>query len=123
MFWMLTIIGSLAMVISIVIPYFTFGEDLKMVKEISYALTMLLPAVFGVISASISVSEEIEGRTAVTLLSKPVTRREFLVGKFIGITLAGALMTLFMGLTLVWVVLAKTHYDFQPGISSVPPDP
>ena len=89
MFWMLTIVGSLTMVVSIVIPYFTFGEDTKMVRELSYALTMMFPAIFGVLSASISVSEEIEGRTAVTLLSKPIKRREFLFGKFLGIMLAG----------------------------------
>lgn len=122
MFWMLTIMGSGAMIVSIVIPYFTFGEDLKMVKEISYAFTMMFPAVFGVISASISVSEEIEGRTAVTLLSKPVTRREFLLGKFLGITLAGIFMTMFLGWVLVWVVLAKTYYDWMPGVTQLPPD-
>ncbi len=123
MFWLLTGAGSLTMGLAIVIPYFTFGEDLKMVKEITYALTMLLPAVFGVISASISVSEEIEGRTAVTLLSKPVSRREFLLGKFLGITLAAAMMTALMSWVLIWVVLAKTHYDFQPGVTVLPPDP
>jgi ABC-type transport system involved in multi-copper enzyme maturation permease subunit len=123
MFWMLTGLGSLAMLISIVIPYFTFGEDLKMVKEISYALTMMFPAIFGVISASTSVAEEIEGRTAVTLLSKPVTRREFLFGKFLGVTLAGLFMTMFMGWAVIWVVLAKAHYDFVPGLTTLPPDP
>jgi ABC-type transport system involved in multi-copper enzyme maturation permease subunit len=124
MFWLLTVMGSLAMVVSIVIPYFTFGEDTKMVKEICYALTMMFPALFGVISASISISEEIEGgRTAVTLLSKPVTRRQFLLGKFAGITLAAVFMTMFMGWTLVWVVLGKTNYDFVPGITQLPPDP
>ncbi len=123
MFWLLTILGSAAMVISIVIPYFTFGEDTKMVKEITYALTMIFPAIFGVINSSISVSEEIEGRTAVTLLSKPVLRRDFLLGKFIGITLAAAFMTMFMSFSLVWVILAKTHYDHQPGLTTLPPDP
>jgi ABC-type transport system involved in multi-copper enzyme maturation permease subunit len=123
MFWMLTIFGALAMVISIAIPYFTFGEDLKMVKELTYALTMLFPAIFGVISSSISVSEEIEGRTAVTLLSKPVTRRDFIFGKFLGITLAALMMTMLMSWVLVWVVLAKTHYDYQPGLTQLPPDP
>jgi ABC-type transport system involved in multi-copper enzyme maturation permease subunit len=123
MFWMLTGMGAFAMLISVYIPYFTFGEDLKMVKEISYALTMMFPALFGVISASISVAEEIEGRTAVTLLSKPVTRREFLFGKFIGITLAGMLMTMFMGWVLIWIVLYKYYYDFQTGITPVVPDP
>ncbi|MBI1831235.1 MAG: ABC transporter permease [Planctomycetes bacterium] len=123
MFWMLTAFGALAMVISIVIPYFTFGEDIKMVKEITYALTMIFPAIFGVISASISLSEELEGRTAVTLLSKPISRRDFLFGKFAGLTLAGAFMTMLMGWVLIWVVLAKYHYDFQPGITQVQPDP
>lgn len=123
MFWLLTILGALAMAVSIVIPYFTFGEDLKMVKEITYALTMIFPAVFGVISASISVSEEIEGRTAVTLLSKPITRRDFLFGKFVGIALAAAFMTMLMSWVLVWVVLGKTHYDYQPNVTQLPPDP
>jgi ABC-type transport system involved in multi-copper enzyme maturation permease subunit len=123
MFWLLTCLGVGGMGISIVVPYFTFGEDLKMVKELTFALTMILPAIFGVISGSISVSEEIEGRTAVTLLSKPITRRQFLFGKFLGITLAGAFMTLIMGWVLVWVVLGKTYYDFQPGITQLPPDP
>lgn len=123
MFWMLTLLGSGAMIVSIVIPYFTFGEDLKMVKEITYALTMVFPAIFGVISASTSVAEEIEGRTAVTLLSKPVTRREFLFGKFLGIMFAGLFMTMFMGWTLIWVILAKTHYDYTPGLTTLPPDP
>jgi ABC-type transport system involved in multi-copper enzyme maturation permease subunit len=123
LFWLITSLGAMFMVVSIVIPYFTFGEDLKMVKELTYALTMLAPAFFGVISASISVAEEIEGRTAVTLLSKPVTRRSFLIGKFIGITLASLMMTTLMGWVLVWVVLAKTHYDYVPGITNLPPDP
>lgn len=123
MFWMLTILGALAMVVSIVIPYFTFGEDTKMVKEITYALTMLFPAIFGVINASISVAEEIEGRTAVTLLSKPVTRRDFLVGKFLGITLGGGFMTMLMSWVLIWVVLGKHYYEYQPQITPMPPDP
>jgi hypothetical protein len=123
MFWLLVFVGSAAMVISIVIPYFTFGEDTKMVMEITYALSMILPALFGVITASISVSEEIEGRTAVTLLSKPVLRRDFLLGKFVGITLAASFMTMFLSYSLVWVVLAKTHYEFQPGVTTLPPDP
>jgi ABC-type transport system involved in multi-copper enzyme maturation permease subunit len=123
MFWLLTVLSGLLMVAFIFLPYFTFGEEIKMVKEMSYAVTMIVPALFGVISASLSVSEEIEGRTAVTLLSKPITRRDFLIGKFGGITLAALFMTMFMSLTLVWIVLWKWHYDFQPGITQVPPDP
>jgi ABC-type transport system involved in multi-copper enzyme maturation permease subunit len=51
---------------------------------------------FCVLLASMSVSEEIEGRTAVTLMSKPVNRRQFLLGKYFGILLAGWFMTMLM---------------------------
>jgi ABC-type transport system involved in multi-copper enzyme maturation permease subunit len=111
LFWLLTVVGYFVMFVSIYLPYFTFGEDIKMVKELCYALTMMAPALFGAISACISVHEEIEGRTAVTLLSKPISRRQFLLGKFVGISLAGLLMTVFLGWGLVWVVLYKGVYD------------
>jgi ABC-type transport system involved in multi-copper enzyme maturation permease subunit len=115
MFWLLTIMGSFMMIVSVFIPYFTFGEDLKMVKELCYAFTMLGPAIFGVAAACMSVSEEIEGRTAVTLMSKPISRRQFLLGKYGGITLAALFMTALMGWVLVWVILYKNWYDsFSP---------
>ncbi len=111
MFWMLTIVGTAIMIVSVFIPYFTFGEDLKMVKELCYAFTMLGPAIFGVAAACTSVTEEIEGRTAVTLMSKPISRRQFLLGKFSGITLAALFMTVLMGWVLVWVFVYKIWYD------------
>jgi ABC-type transport system involved in multi-copper enzyme maturation permease subunit len=115
MFWLLTILGSFMMIVSVFIPYFTFGEDLKMVKELCYAFTMLGPAIFGVAAACTSVTEEIEGRTAVTLMSKPISRRQFLLGKFGGITMAALFMTTLMGWVLVWVILYKNWYDsFSP---------
>src|SRR3954447_22484724 len=111
MFWLLFGAALTLMLVSPFIPYFTFGEDFKMVKELCFAFTMLFPAMFAVVAASISVSEEIEGRTAVTLMSKPISRRQFLLGKFAGITLAALFMTALMGWVLVWVILYKTWYD------------
>lgn len=111
MFWLLTMAGCFVMVVSVFIPYFTFGEDQKMVKELCYAFTMLGPAIFGVVAACMSVTEEIEGRTAITLMSKPVSRRQFLLGKFAGISLSALFMTALMGWVLVWVFLYKTWYD------------
>jgi ABC-type transport system involved in multi-copper enzyme maturation permease subunit len=107
MFWLLTLAGLLLIVVSPFIPYFTFGEDYKMVKELGYSQMLLFTAAFAVIAASSSVSEEIEGRTAVTLMSKPVSRRHFLLGKFTGILLAGLVMTTILAWVLVWILLFK----------------
>src|SRR5262249_25963716 len=87
MFWLLVGATVPLLLVSMVIPYCTFGDDFKMMKQLGFDMVMLAAVLFCVLAASISVSEEIEGRTAVTLMSKPVTRRQFLLGKFFGILL------------------------------------
>lgn len=93
LFWVVLGLALLLLIISPLLPYFTFGEDVKMVRELGYDTIMLAAVVFAVVAASMSISEEIEGRTAVTVMSKPVSRRHFLLGKFAGILLAAMLMT------------------------------
>ena len=88
LFWCLLGFAAAAMVVSIFLPYFTFGDDYKMMKQIGFDITMLTAVVFGVFTAGMSIADEIEGRTAITLMSKPVSRRQFLLGKFLGIFLA-----------------------------------
>jgi ABC-type transport system involved in multi-copper enzyme maturation permease subunit len=92
LFWVLFLFGFAALIISPFIPYFTFGEDLVMVKDLGYDFLLAVSALFGALAASQSISEEIEGRTAITLMSKPVSRRQFLLGKFLGIVLASLLL-------------------------------
>jgi hypothetical protein len=114
MFWLLVIFGTVLMILMPFIPYFTFGEDYKMVKELGYDTIMLLAVVFAVLTASMSISEEIEGRTAVTLMSKPVSRRQFLLGKFLGILLGALLMTMILGLMFQVVLWFKPWFDNEP---------
>src|SRR5215212_11903850 len=104
LFWLLLILMIPLMLLSIIIPYFTLGEDLKMLKELQLSGILLPPLILTFFTAAISVAEEIEGRTAVTLLSKPVARRDFLIGKYVGILASALLMilllTIIMGLTI-----------------------
>jgi ABC-type transport system involved in multi-copper enzyme maturation permease subunit len=111
MFWLI-VIGALALMLLIpFVPYFTFGEDYFMVKELGQDIIMLAAVVFGAILASMSISEEIEGRTAVTLMSKPVSRRQFLLGKFAGILLAALVITVALGWCFHWMLLFKHWYE------------
>jgi ABC-type transport system involved in multi-copper enzyme maturation permease subunit len=111
MFWLLYAVAVLLFGIVPLLPYFTFGEDLKMVKELAYDIIMLFAVVFAIIAASSSVSEEIEGRTAVTLMSKPISRRQFLLGKFIGIYMSTLVMVGLLGWKMVWMFLFKQYLD------------
>ncbi len=111
MFWLLFAIAFIAMWVWTVVPYFTFGEDHIMVKELGYDTIMFVAALFGTLAASMFVSDEIEGRTAITLMSKPVSRRQFLLGKFVGIMLAIMLMFGVLGCTFEGVILYKHWFD------------
>ncbi|HEX4342485.1 MAG TPA: ABC transporter permease subunit, partial [Verrucomicrobiae bacterium] len=80
--------------ISLAVPYyFAFGDEPKLVKN-SVLAVMLLSGLFGaVLSASSSLAREIRTGTALAVLSKPVGRAQFLLAKFVGISLALTLMT------------------------------
>jgi hypothetical protein len=111
MFWLFLAFAFILMFVFILLPYFTFGEDLLMMTEIDYDVIMALAVIFGVFTASISISDEIEGRTAVTLMSKPLSRRQFLLGKYAGILLACLIMTLLLGWLFNWMILGKKWFD------------
>ncbi|MGE3244256.1 MAG: ABC transporter permease, partial [Pirellulales bacterium] len=110
--YILVLLGvGCALVGFIYIPYNTFGEDVKMLKDSGLTTIMVFAILVGLWTASVSVADEIEGKTAVTLLSKPISRREFVIGKFVGIVWALFLMFVVLGAILLVVVSYKIVYD------------
>ena len=107
------LIGFFFIVGSIYIPYNTFGEDIKMYKDSGLTLLRVLAIFVAIWAASKSVAAEIEGRTALTVLSKPVGRRQFIFGKFSGISLALGLFFVVLGFWLMTWVAYKPIYDFK----------
>lgn len=111
LFLLILLIGAVFIVLSIYVPYNTFGEDIKMYKDSGLTLIRVLAIFAAIWAASKSVAEEIEGRTALTVLSKPVGRREFILGKFLGITAALTWMFVLLGFWFVVWVAYKPVYD------------
>ncbi|MBY0523805.1 MAG: ABC transporter permease [Gemmataceae bacterium] len=117
LFWLFIAATIALMGLSLFVPYFTFGDDFKMMKQLGFDMVMLGAVAFSVIAAGMSISDEIEGRTAITLMSKPVSRREFLLGKYVGILLAGLLMTALLGWALQWALYFKPFLEWMPDTS------
>jgi len=111
MFWVIAILASGLIFTSMVVPYFTLGDDYKLMKQVGFDVVMLFSGLFGLLTASISVNDEIEGRTAITVISKPVSRRQFFIGKYLGILLACFTMTLLLGWILTWALHIKPRFD------------
>src|SRR5213594_393882 len=70
------------------VPYFSFGDNPKLVKDSTLAV-MLLSGLFGaVLNASASVAREVRSGTALAVLAKPVGRAQFLLAKYLGLAAA-----------------------------------
>lgn len=112
--------GAVALIAYIYIPYNTFGEDVKMLKDSGLSTIMVLSIIFAVWTASVSVADEIEGKTALTLLSKPIKRRDFILGKYLGITWAVLLKFVLLGVVLLACVSYKVVYDARETSNPTP---
>ena len=111
LFWLIFAFGFCATWMAVVLPYFTFGDDFKMFKQIGFDVIMLCALLFGTLASSISIAEEIEGRTAITVMSKPISRRSFLVGKFVGIIMASGALCLMLGLNFNIGLVVMPEFD------------
>ncbi|HVR85989.1 MAG TPA: ABC transporter permease subunit [Planctomycetota bacterium] len=67
---------------------FSFFQEMNMVREMGMATITFWGFIILVVTSGIIVTQELEDRTAVTLLSKPIQRSDFLLGKFAGLVLA-----------------------------------
>lgn len=92
--FLLLMTASAAFTLFLAMPYyFAFGDEPKLVKNSALAV-MLLAGLFGaVVSASASLAREIRSGTALAVLSKPVSRAQFILAKYVGVALALALLT------------------------------
>jgi Cu-processing system permease protein len=64
--------------------FLTAEEEMKMIKDVSLSGIEFFGALIAIFGAIGAVSGEIDRRTIYTLLSKPITRTNFVIGKFIG---------------------------------------
>jgi ABC-type transport system involved in multi-copper enzyme maturation permease subunit len=92
-------------------PFNTLDSDTNVLKDSGVTLIMVLGMLQAVWSAGTSVSEEIDGRTALTVLSKPVNRRSFLLGKYAGIMLAVLVLFIIIATVFIVVVAYKPIYE------------
>jgi len=120
LFILLTVVGVAALIAYIYIPYNTFGEDVKMLKTSGMTTIKVLAIIVALWTASVSVSDEIEGRTALTVLSKPIGRRQFIMGKFLGIIWPILLLFIILGIIFLLTVSYKVVYDARESAKVAP---
>jgi len=120
LFYVVLAIGLFLLVFLPFVPFNTLGEDIKMLKDTDLTLIMVLSVLMALWTASVSIAEEIEGRIALTLLSKPVSRRQFIMGKFLGILVPVAVMFIVLGAVFLCSVSFKVVFEARETVMSEP---
>lgn len=116
---LLICLGVVILAIFAVLPFFTLGEDAVMYKAVALDVILLPVLIATLFATSKSIFEEIEDRTMLTLMSKPVRRWEVLIGKYFGIILSAALAIAVLGLVLLLCVWFRVPGDYQLNTRSV----
>jgi ABC-type transport system involved in multi-copper enzyme maturation permease subunit len=109
----LVLFAVLLIASSFLLGQLTAGQDVKIIKDLGLAAT----AVFGLFIATFIgiglVSKEVERRSIYALLSKPVSRPQFIAGKYAGLVLTLAVNVAVMTVAL-YVVLAYMTFTESP---------
>src|SRR5256885_16455010 len=110
---LLLAVGAGILVVFGLLPFFTLGEDAVMFKAVALDVILILVLICTLFATSKSIYEEIEDRTMLTLMSKPVGRWEVLVGKYLGIISSAAVAVAFLGAVLVLATWLRIPLDYQ----------
>ncbi len=107
-FYALLVMGVLLLVFSYAMPTFTLQSgEVKFVRDIGLGTFTLCVLLLGIFSSANLITTEIENKTAMTVMSKPLRRYEFIVGKYLGIIFAVAFLGALLATVFVAVVVAK----------------
>ena len=109
----LVFFAILMMGASLLIGQLTAGQDVKIIKDLGLAATSIFGLFIAVFIGIGLVSKEVEKRSIYSLLAKPITRRQVVLGKYLGLVL-----TLFVNLAIMtlafYAVLAIMAWQAGP---------
>jgi Cu-processing system permease protein len=83
----LVFFAVLLMATSYLLGQLTAGQDVKIIKDLGLAAASVIGLFIAIFIGIGLVSKEVERRSIYSLLSKPVRRHEFIIGKYLGLVL------------------------------------
>lgn len=96
------------------------GQEAKIIVDLGLSAILLFGVFIAIFSGVGLVYKEIERRTLYAILSKPVGRGEFLLGKYLGLCLTLFVNVLIMGVGLS-LALIFVHRGFDPLVARIWP--
>ncbi|NVP17982.1 ABC transporter permease [Candidatus Gracilibacteria bacterium] len=104
---MIVFFGLIFILFSIVLGKLTIGEDSKMIVDFGLGMIEIFGLLGVLFVGSQLLFKEIEGKTIFLILSKPIKRYEFILGKIIGFSLTIFLIIFFQSILFLSVLFIK----------------
>lgn len=97
---------------SYLISQLTAGQDMKIIKDLGLAALSIFGLLIAVFLGIGLVSKEVERKSIFALLAKPVTRTQFILGKYVGLV---ATLAINLGVMTVAFFAVLAYMDYSAG--------
>lgn len=104
-FVVVMIIATLGMLLNPSLSAYTLENDNKLLVDMGLSTLFIVGLFLGAFTATGVISSEIENKTALTVISKPVSRPTFIVGKYVGVS--GAIALAFWTLAIIYLFTVR----------------
>jgi Cu-processing system permease protein len=114
-FYLVAVFGFVMLASTAILSPLTVGAQGKIMADVGLAAMVVFGLLVVVFVGSNMVRKELDKGTIVTILSKPVGRREYLLGKFLGLNLTLLAMLAVMGamfLLMLWIAPGEFSFRF-----------
>jgi len=103
------------MLVGWIVSNWSLGEPEKVVADIGLSVSVLVGCAIALFSGIVLVWGEVEKQTILPIIAKPITRAEFIIGKFFGF--ASAVSAVYLGMNLILLtLLAIVGTPVTPGL-------
>ena len=91
----------------------TLGDKVRVVKDFGLFSVSFFGAIITMINGVTLLNKELKQKTVFNILSKPVSRTEFVCGKYFGLVLTGLTLVTLMGVSvMIFVAFLEGKVDF-----------
>jgi Cu-processing system permease protein len=103
--------GCAVLFFTLAIAQLSLNEEARVVEDVGLAAISLFSVVVSVFLGSSLLYKEIERKTLYVILPKPISRHEFLLGKYLGIVLTALVFVGIMGALELWIGAVQAGVD------------
>ncbi len=107
--YLLLFFAAVCIIFSRILALLTVGDRAKIITDVGLASLSLFGVLMAILIGTGLVYKEIDKRTIYTLLSKPIQRYQFLLGKYLGLLLTLFVMLVLMALIFLVLLLLYNY--------------